>query len=103
MPPRTRCTARALAGAILTFITLTACGDSESDKEILEHMGELADAPDAEGKVVTRIWDMLDGSSKTTHHVMFGKYELEGFEIRMPAGEPVPERGSIVKVWGESP
>jgi len=103
MPLRTRRAARVLVGASFTLATLSACGNAHSDKDLLERMGEFADAPDAEGEVVTRIWDMNEGSTKITHHVVWGKHKSKGVEIRLADDEPVPERGSTVKVWGSSP
>jgi hypothetical protein len=62
--------------------------------------GQLAPAqPDAHGTFDTRIWDMLDGSTRVTHHLVDWDARIET-EVALPDGLVI-ERDAIVDVWGE--
>ena len=86
---------------VLALLLLTAC--NESDVESLEAFareGAFAGAPvDARGEFVTRIWDMTDGTSKTTHHLV-DEFARVDTEVVLAEGVEL-DRGAVVDAWGE--
>lgn len=74
---------------------LTACDDQ--DLETLERPGDLAAAPAFEGRFETRIADLLDGTSRTSHHLVDGPNEVE---VVLPEGTQIA-RDSIVRAFGD--
>ncbi len=90
-----------LAASFVCLAILVGC--QESDVETLEAMqrdGAFAGAPaDAHGKFTTRIWSMLDGSRKVTHHLVDYDARIDT-EVVLEEGVELT-RDAIVDAWGE--
>jgi MYXO-CTERM domain-containing protein len=86
---------------VSAILLLTACNESDVESlEALAREGAFAGAPtDAHGELVTRIWDMTDGTSKVTHHLV-DEFARVDTEIVLAEGLEL-DRGAVVDAWGE--
>jgi MYXO-CTERM domain-containing protein len=89
------------AASFVGLATLVGC--QESDVEQLEAMsreGAFDGAPvDAHGKFTTRIWNMLDGSRKVTHHLVDYTARVDT-ELVLEDGVELT-RDAMIDAWGE--
>lgn len=58
------------AGFVGLSLLVGCAADGSDDPDLFNRMGLYAGEPDAEGRFETRIWDMKDGSSRLTHHLV---------------------------------
>ena len=76
-------------------------GCDQADVEAVEaaaRSGQLAGDHAGEGEFVTRIADMLDGTSRVSHHLIDGANDVQ---VVLPEGAQI-QRGDRVRVWGEA-
>ena len=85
---------------LLGVASLTGCQESDIDSidELSRFAPGFVSDDSAEGEVIIRIWDMLDGSSKQTTHLRFPT----GGDVELILDEGVVlERGTYLRAFGE--
>jgi MYXO-CTERM domain-containing protein len=90
------------AGFVGLSLLVGCSADDSGDPDVFDRMGLFAGTPDAEGRFETRIWDMNDGTSRLTHHLVV---DGEATETRVIFDEDSGElhnqlRDAIVAVNG---
>jgi MYXO-CTERM domain-containing protein len=85
---------------IVGLLLCSACeeGDTEALESFRENMLAGADA-DAHGEFQTRIWSMLDGSKKITHHLVDYEARIDT-QVILEDGVEL-QRDAVFDAWGE--